>query len=510
MAKKNTTTTIVGQEGKNDSFVYSVQDVASLDDYMQILHFAHSFYSECEVLIICTNSKYLTTMSMEDALAFDRLSGQLNIKSGVQIGNFNTKSTVVSQMTKYETLQDCLDANFFADVKSKMFFILGDVQETANLIGYLRGNTSHTISEINIKNIINNIDIYRSLIKAQTKIMLMLKADAYGCGMLRLGRLAEMSGVDYIGVFSVDEGVKLRKNSVSIPIMVMNVHKEDFALCVEYDLQASMPNIELLKELVERTDKKQIGIHLKVDTGMSRLGFCSMELFDEALSLIKKHGDRVKVMSVYSHLSCSEDPEKDDFTQKQFDLFTQYYKRAEEILAYKFIKHILNSAGVLRFPDYQFDMVRSGIGVYGGINYMDTRLKPIRSLLSEIISIKKIKAGQAVGYGGVAIFDEDRTIAVVPVGYADGYRRAMGNGVGRVYVKGHFAPVVGNICMDMFMIDITGLDVELGDVIEIYGKNIPIEEIAEKWNTISYEVMTSSSLRASRKYIINYSAEISE
>ncbi|MFV0483881.1 MAG: alanine racemase [Bacteroidales bacterium] len=507
MAKKSTKTTIVGQEGKNGAFIYSVKDVNSFDNYQQMLHFAYTYYYGMGISIIYTNSRFLANLTSDEVLAFELLNAQMNIKSKVHVGSFKTKMALGSLMEKCDTLQEFIDMNFFENSGSKVFFVFGDVQETRDIINYMRGNTSHTISEVNVKNAVSNINVYRRFIKPQTKLMVMLKADAYGCGMLRLGRFANMSNVDYIGVFSVDEGIQLRNNHVVTPIMVMNVYKENFELCLEYDLQPSIPNLELLKECVARVGEKQIGVHLKVDTGMARLGFDTMETFDEALEIINENRERIKVLSVYSHLACSEDPKKDKFTQNQFDQFAEYYKRAEDVLEYRVIRHILNSAGVLRFPQYQLDMVRSGIGLYGGINSMDDRLKVVRSLFSEIISIKNIKAGQPVGYGGVAVFDEDKTIAVVPVGYADGYRRSMGNGVGRVYINEHFVPTVGNICMDMFMIDVTGVDLKIGDKVEIYGQNISIEEIAEKWNTISYEVLTSSSQRANKKYIIDYSGD---
>ncbi|MFV0346127.1 MAG: alanine racemase [Bacteroidales bacterium] len=508
MAKKSSKTIIVGQDGRDDSFVYHVQNVRSLQDYKNMLQLATIVYPKVPIAIIYTNSKWLKTMTSEEVLTFQELNSQLNVRSFVKVGKFKSKnaSAVVSLLDIFDTFEEFEESRFFEKVGVKVFFVLGDVEETERVVDYIKGSTSHTVSLTKVKSITNNIDVYRSFIKPQTKLMIMLKANAYGCGLVPIGRMTNVTGVDYVGVFSIDEGIELRNNYIAVPIMVMNVHPEDFNLCLKYDLEASIFNLDLLKEFVDRAEGRKCKIHLKVDTGMSRLGFNEMDDFEKALNLICQH-DNIKLVSVYSHLACSDEQEKDEKTEQQVSRYLEFCELAENLLGYKFLKHILNSAGVLRLPHYQFDMVRSGIGIYGGLNHMDKRLKTVRSLISEIISVKKIKAGQAIGYGSAAVFDEDKTIGVVPIGYADGYRRIMGNGVGRVYINEHFAPVVGNICMDMFMVDLSGLDIKVGDAVEIFGENIALEEIAEKWNTIPYEVLTSYSHRANKKYIIDFSED---
>ncbi len=361
-----------------------------------------------------------------------------------------------------------------------------------------------TVMEVDLDAITHNLNFFRSKLKKDTKIMLMVKALAYGSSSFEVANLLEYHKVDYLGVAYADEGIKLRENGITLPIVVMNPTQETFDLLLKYNLEPVIYKTELLELFIQFLKNKNTvlsKIHLKIDTGMHRLGFQEKDINELIVSI--KLNPKLYVQSIFSHLTSSEYESHDKFTIQQFILFEKMYKHLSKSLKYNPIKHILNTSGVLRFPEYQYDMVRMGIGLYGvGVEKkFRSYLEPVNTLKTVISQIKYIPQGSTIGYGRKGIADTNKKIATIAIGYADGFSRSMGNGNGKVYINGYLAPIIGNICMDMSMIDITNLDVKEGDEVIIFGKKLSVDEIAKYSNTISYEILSQVNERVKRIYI---------
>jgi len=346
-----------------------------------------------------------------------------------------------------------------------------------------------------------NYRYFRSLLEPETRMLVLVKANAYGHGAVEFASLMQRSGADYLAVALPVEGVELRRAGVSLPVLVLTAGTDFFEEMIRYGLEPSIPNLETLKALVAVLDAhgiKDFPIHIKLDTGMHRLGFMSGEL--PALFAYLKGCSAVKVVSVFSHLAVAEDPEQDDFTLGQIELFRRGASALGEALGYKPLWHILNSAGIERFPQYQFDMVRLGIGIYGISALPGVHLDPVASLKVKILQIKQLEPGDGtIGYGRWGhIAPEGTTIATIPCGYADGLDRHLGRGNASFSVNGHRAPTIGNICMDMCMLDVTGIDCAVGDTVTIFGADPTISELAERLGTIPYEILTSVPRRIER------------
>ncbi len=357
--------------------------------------------------------------------------------------------------------------------------------------------------EINLHALVNNLNFYKSLLKPGVKIMVMVKAFGYGSGSVEIANLLEYHKVDYLAVAYPDEGVELRKQGISIPVMVMNVDSDAFDKIAEYRLEPEIVSLEQLKELNKyiQSSGKNIPVHIKIDTGMKRLGFESNDIREltEYLAIEKQ----IKVASIFTHLAGSDEEEHNEFSNFQLNSFEELSGTIIKTIGYKPILHALNSPGIIRFTDRQFDMVRLGIGLYGyeSCGLMQYKLEPVSELKTVITQIRKVSAGETIGYGRKGVAHEDLTIATIAIGYADGFRRAFSNGKASVLVNGKRAPVIGNICMDMTMIDITGISAEVGDDVIIFGREPTIRELAEAIGTIPYEILTSVSDRVKRVYI---------
>lgn len=355
--------------------------------------------------------------------------------------------------------------------------------------------------ELSLKACESNYRYFRSLLKEQTKLLVLVKANAYGHGAVEFGSMMQRFGADYLAVALPVEGVELRKAGISLPILVLTAGTDFFDEIIEYRLEPGIPNIDSLKALQRKLAEKGIrefGVHIKIDSGMHRLGFMESEL-EDLCDFLKEH-PQIKVKSIYSHLAAAEDPESDKFSLGQIKLFERLAGRLSEALGYKPMWHILNSAGIERFPQYQFDMVRLGIGIYGISALKGVRLSPVASFQVKVLQIKHLKPEDgSIGYGRYGkIAPEGTTIATIPAGYADGVNRHLGRGRASFSVNGHRAPTIGNICMDMCMLDVTGLDVKVGDTVCIFGEDPRIEELAEILDTIPYEILTSIPHRIER------------
>jgi alanine racemase len=369
-------------------------------------------------------------------------------------------------------------------------------------IGKLLEQQVHqTLLEINLDAISHNLNEFRRLLNQGTRIMAMVKAFAYGAGSTEIAALLAYQRVSYLAVAYADEGVELRNSGVTLPVMVMNPDPSSSELMIKYDLEPELYSFLSLNQFTAIASKHGLinyPVHIKIDTGMHRLGFMPEDI--EQLAGAIQDMECIKIISVFSHLAGSEDPALDHFSHHQVEVFLKAVEQIQKVVGYKFMRHILNSSGIIRFPQYQFEMVRPGIGMYGVGNFDRLSLRVAGRYKTRISQIKRIRAGEPVGYGCADVSDTDRMIAILPVGYADGLNRKLGNSNGSLYINGARVPIVGNICMDMCMADVTGLNANSGDEAEIFGVNIPINEIAEKCQTIPYEILTSIPGRVKRVF----------
>jgi alanine racemase len=384
--------------------------------------------------------------------------------------------------------------------------------------------------------VIHNLKYFRSKLKPETKVICMVKAFGYGIGSYELAKTLQERGADYLAVALADEGAELRREGISMPIMVMNPEKHAFNTLFEHHLEPEIYNLSMLEAIIRETERRGIvryPIHIKLDTGMTRLGFDAADLPLVTAKLKAQNG--VVVKSVFSHLAGSDSPLLDDYTRLQIQRFTEETEQLEilgrgapvcapvmgspvmgspvmgasdmgiradtQVRPYgQFLRHILNSAGIERFPESQFDAVRLGIGLYG-ISAVDSSvLKPVASLKTCILQIREVAAGETVGYNRNGKLTRASRIACLPIGYADGLDRRLGNGHGKVLINEHLCPFVGNICMDICMVDVTDAPAQEGDAAQIFGEQITITELADSLQTIPYEILTSISPRVKRIY----------
>ncbi|WP_114782204.1 bifunctional UDP-N-acetylmuramoyl-tripeptide:D-alanyl-D-alanine ligase/alanine racemase [Botryobacter ruber] len=356
-----------------------------------------------------------------------------------------------------------------------------------------------TVLEVNLDALVHNLNFYRSKLASETKLMVMVKAFAYGSGSFEVANLLQFHQVDYLAVAYTDEGVSLREHGITLPIMVMNPSPDSFAKLRQYSLEPEIYSVELLESFIASSDPGILDkIHLKLDTGMHRLGFTASD-FDVVFELLQKN-PQVRVVSTFSHLAGADEALHNDFSQLQIATFRELSAEIEARLGYPVLKHILNSAGIVRFPEHQLDMVRLGIGLYGveATGAEQEALRPVSILKTTVSQVKQIAKGETVGYSRKGIADSDKTIATIAIGYADGYDRRFSNGQGEVSINGKRMPVIGNVCMDMCMIDVTGLDVKAGDEVVVYGPQLTLVELAQKIGTIPYELLTNVSTRVKR------------
>ena len=344
-----------------------------------------------------------------------------------------------------------------------------------------------------------NYRYFRSLLKPATKLLVLVKANAYGHGAVEFASMMQQEGADYLAVALPVEGIELRRAGVSLPVLVLTAGTDFFPEIIDYKLEPGIPNLYTLSALCDQLRARGISgfpIHIKLDTGMHRLGFVPEEL-PSLIDFLKDH-DEVRVRSVYSHLAAAEDPAEDEFTLGQIALFERGAQALTDAIGYKPMWHVLNSAGIERFPQFQHDMVRLGIGIYGISALPGVNLSPVASLKVKILQIKTLTEG-TIGYGRHGIVSPKGTrIATIPVGYADGINRHLGCGHASFSVCGHRAPTIGNICMDMCMLDVTGIPCEPGDTVTIFGADPTVSEIAAKLDTIPYEILTSVPRRIER------------
>ena len=387
--------------------------------------------------------------------------------------------------------------------------LLGEISQTALLIKgarvhrlervamRLKEQLHHTVMEINLDAVRHNYQFFRSRIDANVKVMVMVKAAAYGSGRYEVARVLESQGADYFGVAYADEAVALRAAGLKAPIMVMNTDGKGLEQSLQHDLEPVIYNVKSLEELIGMAKGAEMGIHVELDTGMHRLGFS----VDTNWTFLEKLPPNIKIKTVFTHLSASENAEMDFFTKAQLEHLQGVKALLEKRMGYGIWAHGLNSSGIVRFPEYQMDMVRLGIGLYGLETPWDGDLKSVAALYTTITQIHQVEAGAGIGYGQLDAADHPRRIATIAVGYADGLLRKFGRGNWGAWIHGEVAPFVGNICMDMAMLDVTDIACGEGDRVEIFGSNHSIKEMARRGETISYEILTTISQRVPRLFV---------
>lgn len=443
---------------------------------------------------------------LPEEVLYKNVSDLLNaagISSMIGIGPSLSKYRQLFNMTCsfYSSTEDFLNHHDLGSFQHETILIKGArIFEFENIVNALQEKIHGTQLEISLDALTSNLNFYRSKLKAETKLMVMVKAFAYGSGSPEVANLLQFHRVGYLGVAYADEGVSLRQNGISLPIMVMNPSEDSFEKIIQYQLEPEIYNFNILNKLIRVLNGGSIGIHLKLDTGMRRLGF-EEENINVLVDILLKNKN-LEIRSIFSHLAGADEATHNEFSRQQAGKFEAMSDIVMQRLQVNPLRHLLNSPGIIRFPEFQYDMVRLGIGLYGleATNQEQDKLVPISRLKTTISQIKEIKQGETVGYGRKGVAESDMKVATIAIGYADGFSRAFSNGVGEVWLKGKRASVVGNVCMDMTMVDITGIDVVEGDEVEVFGQHITIMEVAEKIDTIPYEILTNVSQRVKRVY----------
>ena len=407
------------------------------------------------------------------------------------------------------------DKQFFADVNhflaSDAFNGLRDeliLLKGARPFGFdriteqLEQKVHETILEVNLNAVVDNLNYYRSFLKPETKMVCMIKADAYGAGAVEIAKTLQDHRVDYLAVAVADEGVTLRKAGITANIMIMNPEMTAFKTMFDYDLEPEVYSFRLMDALIKAARKEGITgwpVHIKLDTGMHRLGFDPVQDIDEVIDRLR-HQNAIIPRSVFSHFVGSDSDDFDTFSAHQFELFEQGSQKLQSAFTHKILRHMDNSAGIEHFPERQMDMCRLGLGLYG-VDPRDNRmLNTVSTLKTTILQLRHVSAGETVGYSRKGKIERDSVIAAIPIGYADGLNRHLGNRHGYCLVHGQKAEYVGNICMDVAMIDVTDIPCQEGDQVEIFGEHLPVTVLSDVIDTIPYEVLTAVSNRVKRVY----------
>ena len=359
-----------------------------------------------------------------------------------------------------------------------------------------------TVLEVNLNAVVKNLNHYRSFMKPETKLVCMIKADAYGAGSVEIAKTLQDHRVDYLAVAVADEGATLRRNGITSNIMIMNPEMSAFKTMFDYDLEPEVYSFRLLDALVKAAEKEGITnypVHIKLDTGMHRLGFDPDKDMDELIDRLK-HQNAIIPRSVFSHFVGSDSDNFDDFSAEQYAKFRRGSDKLQAAFDHKILRHIDNSAGIEHFPERQMEMCRLGLGLYGIDPRTNGILNNVSTLKTTILQLRHVPAGDTVGYSRKGTIDHDSVIAAIPIGYADGLNRHLGNRHAYCLVNGKKAEYVGNICMDVAMIDVTGIDCKEGDSVEIFGDHLPVTVLSDILDTIPYEVLTGISNRVKRVY----------
>ncbi len=452
-------------------------------------------------LIIQDNSN-LNNINLTKSLKYQKLLSVNKKRILISVDELN-KIDKFEEIKKYSIdtiLKINSDSILNIDISDSIILLRG--KNIEKIINQIRLKTHKTYLQIDLDALRNNIELFKSIIPKKTNLISVVKANSYGIGSKKMSNFLQLFGVDYFAVGCIDEGITLRKEGITLPIMVLNPDFDSLDSCIKYNLEPTIYSFKSLDMLLKLKIENNFPIHIKVQTGMKRIGF---EL-DEIEKLIKKiKNTNFNIKTIYSHLS---DTDNVEYTNFQISQFNKHFKIFKDKLSYPVKRHILNTEGIISWNDYCFEYVRLGLGVYGNLkeSLVKSKSKPVVSWWSKVSQIKSVDVGESVGYDRYFIADKKTTIATIPVGYADGFKRNLSSGVGSVYINDEKCPVVGRVCMDMIMVDITNKIVKEGDLVEIIGPNQTAEELAKDLNTIVDELFTGISDRVSRIFIDNYSS----
>ncbi|NML58320.1 bifunctional UDP-N-acetylmuramoyl-tripeptide:D-alanyl-D-alanine ligase/alanine racemase [Chryseobacterium cheonjiense] len=494
-------------EGIKENIIINDSFNLDLDSLKTALQFLNE-YNKPRKSLVLTDIVGVNSNSKELYEEVSELVNEQKFDSVFLIGHEISKYSELfkSKTLTYNNTKELIDSKHLTEIENQIILLKGARKfEIEKLKDILELRKHDTVLEINLNAILHNINYHKSLLKAETKMMAMVKANAYGLGSYEISEFLQHHHIDYLGVAFVDEGVELRKKGITVPIVVMNPEQHSYETVIAYNLEPEIYSFRVLEQFYEAVQKsgydKKYPIHIKLETGMHRLGFKDVELDELSSTLAQKN---LKVQSIFSHLSSSDMPSEKEFTLQQLEVFERNSSQLIKNLGYTPIRHILNSSGITNYPDQQYDMVRIGIGMLGesSNSEINKQLRSVVSFKTVISQISMVEDGESVGYSRRFKTDHPTKIATIPVGYADGIPRLIGNQIGNVGIHKTLAPIVGNICMDMMMINVDHIpNLKEGDTVTIFNAKPTLKEFAEYCKTITYEVLTSISPRVKRIYI---------
>lgn len=496
------------REGKNNCVVINDTYNSDINSVKIALDFQNQRKSDKNLSKTIIMSDILQTGIMPKSLykRVAEITQQNGIDKIIGIGNdIYSNKEIFSTPEKYffKTTEEFIQSGLWQKLKNEVILLKGARRYHFEQISQLLEKRIHETSlEIDLDAIVYNYNRYKSELSNNTKLICMVKADGYGSGASEIAKTLQYHRCEYFAVAVAEEGIKLRDEGISIPIIVLNPEINGFEELFSCDLEPEVYNFRILKAFIKEAERRGITnypVHIKIDTGMHRLGFLPTQI-PELIELLKSQKG-IKIKSIFSHLAASESWLFDEFTNEQINILDNLHNEFQNQIGYKVWKHILNSAGIERFPNAQWDMVRLGIGLYGVSSKFSTELKNVFTLKSTVLQIKDVPSNETVGYGRRETISRDAKIATVRMGYADGLSRNFGNRNGKVLINGQYAPIVGNICMDLCMVDVTDIDAKEGDEVIIFGENLSVIELANSIDTIPYEILTSISPRVKRIYV---------
>lgn len=486
----------------NDTYNSDINSIKIALDFQEQRKLNHSLkktivLSDILQTGVLPKTLYKRVSEMLDLSGVTRLIGVgRDITANAELFNMAEKSFFL-------TTEEFVQSEIIDSFQNELILLKGARRFNFEYINSLIEERIHeTVLEVDLDALVHNFNFYKSMIHPSVKIICMVKANGYGSGAAEIAKTLQYHRCDYLAVAVAEEGVMLRQEGITLPIIVLNPEVNAFEELYTYDLEPEIYSFRILEAFIKESERRGVTdypTHLKIDTGMHRLGFVPQQLND-LIAIIKKQKG-LKIKSVFSHLSASESWAFDDFTQKQIKVFNESAQLIENELNYKVYKHILNSAGIERFSDTEGEMVRLGIGLYGISPSNVKGLRNVCTLKSTILQIKEIPTNETIGYGRKELLSHDARIATIRFGYADGMNRLFGNRKGKVVINGQLAQIVGNICMDLCMVDVTGIEANEGDTVTLFGDKLSVIDLANSIDTIPYEILTSVSYRVKRVYI---------
>jgi alanine racemase len=484
-------------EGRNGNTL--INDAYNLDEKsleIGLQFLTQNHYEEPRVLIISEvgiNQNESVLNRLEDKLKF------LGIEQIIYIGEIDQQENYPFITYFFKSGADYLLTPIEFQ-NTRILFTGNRLSKLEKIVSHYLAKKHITQLNIDLTKLRSNLNVYRSKISANTEVLAMVKAHSYGGGIVEVAKFLESEKIAYLGVAYADEGILLRNNGVQMKILVMNPEPGSFNDMIDYKLEPSIYSLENLDQFIHQLilkNEMNFPVHIKLETGMNRLGFVADEI-ESLIDLIKTQPE-VYVKSVFSHLAVADEISKSEFTRLQINRFSELSKKLEIGLGYSFVRHIANSSAAINFPSAHFDMIRIGMGLFGLLDYEE--LQNVLTFTSEISQVKKIEKGDSVGYGQSYIAPSLQYIAIVPVGYADGLRRSLGNGNWEVIIKGEKYPIIGNVCMDMCMVNL-GTDIfQVGDSVQVFGDGNTVQTMSKRLNTIPYEIISSISARVKRVYL---------